>query len=121
MKLSILPKQPLSPNQEAMVLAVSGSAHHLSDISKRAGYTPNTIRNWLRGSHEPLQSSFDNVIQSIKELEAVPTKQRISWQPKLKALKACLDSGLSVEETANQMGASYYSTVCAIHRYLRAA
>jgi transposase-like protein len=117
----IPPAGTLSKKQNAVLEAIMSSEHPLSEVAKHSGYTEGTIRNWLKGAHEPLNVNFDNVMDAIKQLEAVPNKNRIKWPLKINALKACLDAGLSIEETAKQMGATYYSTKCAIHRYFRAA
>jgi hypothetical protein len=121
MKLLIQPVSRLSEKQNAIRKAVLNSEHTLSAVSKQSGYHECTIRNWLRGSHEPLNVNFDNVMEAIKQLENVNTTHRIDWAPKVEALRLCRDKGLSVEQTAKEMGATYYSTVCAIHRYLSAA
>lgn len=121
MKLSIEPLLPLSEKQRAIREAVLNSDHPLSAVSKHSGYPECTIRNWLRGSHEPLNVSFDNVMEAIKQLESVHTKHRINWAPKVEALRLCRDKGLSVKDIAIELGATYCATKKAIHRYLRAA
>jgi hypothetical protein len=110
----------LSTNQSALYDAITSSHHSLRFICNHCGYGTSSVRNWIGGVYEPKKLAFENIMQSIKDLESEPPIS-INWKVKKGELAELKEKGLDNVEIAKIFKSSLMSIKHAIARHLKDA
>jgi hypothetical protein len=120
MKTNKVKPTSLSANQSAIYDAITSSAHSLRFICDHCGYGTTSVQNWMRGVYEPKKPAFDNIMQSIKELESKPPIS-INWKLKKAELAELKEKGFDNVQIAKIFKSSVMSIKHAVARHLKDA
>lgn len=109
----------LSTKQSLLWDAVTTSPHSLNAISKRSGYSEQSIRNWINGVFDTNEFTYSDVMQAIQALEnEAPTS--INWTLKKPELVELKRLGMSNVGIARRMKTSRLAIERASKRLLAA-
>ena len=120
MKTNKVKPTSLSDNQSAIYDAITSSQHSLRFICDHCGYGTTSVQNWMRGVYEPKKPAFDNIMQSIKELESKPPIS-INWKLKKAELAELKEKGFDNVQIAKIFKSSVMSIKHAVARHLKDA
>lgn len=119
MKTNMIKPSGLSANQNDIWDAVTTSPHSLNAISKRSGYSEQSIKNWMKGVYEPQQVTYNDIIEAIEVLESEQPSS-INWKIKKGQLIQLKAQGLPHSQIAAQMNTSVEAINHASIRFCKA-